>query len=293
MFDSFDCYKMFDKLYVSDGGYTILNHKLADTYGVAKAIVISKVHYAVRTVKEGEEIYGDDWHFKDGRWWVSKSYAAWNAMIPYVDLKTIKRTFASLREAGVLISSSDYSTGPTDQALWWAVNYAQVFIDTKANVVGTKCPQGGRDKMSPSIDIYNIYIHISREYKDINNKESAYADQSITLRHLESLKGLDRSKLISLLAFTFIEYKDRFGVAHPRLPDNAKTVEVLDTLLGMIHEQGLDDAMNDYDIFLNASWIKGDRRLWLFCSEKIQAWLKAIKTDDYDSWVVATDRVAH
>lgn len=287
----FDCFEMFDKE-LTAAPYTMFNDQLANVYGLTKAIAIQKVHYAVRAIKSEEESYGGDWHFRDGRWWANRSYTYWHSLMPYIDLKTVKRTFMALRDDGVLVSCDGYNEDPADKTLWWAVDYIKVFSDTQTNVLGTKCPNGGRDKMTPSINIYNIYIDIEKEYKVKEYKESTNVDQSETLRFLRNLRGLDRSKLASLLAFNFLEYTSRVGTAHPRLPDTKGTVELLKALLGMVQDHGMDETMQDYVRFLDADWIEGDKHLWLFCSEKVQAWLHAVKTDDYDSWAIATGRVA-
>lgn len=287
----FDCFEMFDKE-LTAAQYTMFNDQLANVYGLTKAIAIQKVHYAVRAIKNEEESYGGDWHFRNGRWWANRSYAYWHSLMPYIDLKTVKRTFMALRDDGVLVSCDGYNEDPADKTLWWAVDYIKVFSDTQTNVLGTKCPQGGRDKMTPSINIYNIYIDIEKEYKVKEYKESTHVDQSTTLRFLRNLGVLDRSKLLALLAFNFSVYTSYCGSAHPKLPDTAGTVELLTALLGMIHDNGMDEAMQDYVTFLEADWVNGDKHLWLFCSEKVQAWLTASKTGDYECWNIATDRVA-
>lgn len=287
----FDCFEMFDKE-LTAAPYTMFNDQLANVYGLTKAIAIQKVHYAVRAIKNEEESYGGDWHFRDGRWWANRSYAYWHSLMPYIDLKTVKRTFMALRDEGVLVSCDGYNEDPADKTLWWAVDYIKVFSDTQTNVLGTKCPHGGRDKMSPSINIYNIYIDIEKEYKVKEYKESASADNSTVLGYLDSLGEVDNSRLLSLLAFKFSIYTSRVGTAHPRLPDTKGTVELLKALLGMVQDHGMDETMQDYVRFLDADWIEGDKHLWLFCSEKVQAWLHAVKTDDYDSWAIATGRVA-
>lgn len=287
----FDCLEMFDKE-LNAARYTMFNDQLANVYGLTKAIAIQKVHYAVRAIKNEEESYGGDYHFRNGRWWANRPYTYWHSLMPYIDLKTVKRTFMALRDDGIMISCDEYNEDPADKTLWWAVDYIKVFSDTQTNVLGTKCPQGGRDKMTPSINIYNIYIDIEKEYKVKEYKESTLVDHSTVLRSLRNLASVSKSKLIALLAFSFSEYTTRCGAAHPRLPDTAGTVELLTALLGMVEDRGMDAVMQEYDSFLDADWIDGDKHLWLFCSEKVQAWLHAVENNDYDSWAIATGRVA-
>ncbi len=288
----FDYLEMFDKTFCSGSGYTIFNDRLAGTYGLNKAIAIQKVHYAIKAVRDEQESYGGDLYFRDGRWWAKRPYTYWHSLMPYIDLKTVKRTFMALRDDGILLSCDEYNADPADRTLWWAVNYAKVLLDTKSEVVGTKCPYGDGDKMSLSINIYNIYIDIEKEYKVKEYKESTLVDHSTVSRFLRNLASVSNSKLIALLAFSFYRYTSCCGAAHPRLPDTAGTVELLTALLGMVQDRGMDAVMQEYETFLNADWIDGDKHLWLFCSEKVQAWLHAVENDDYDSWAIATGRVA-
>jgi len=288
----FDYLEMFDKAFSANGGYTMFNDRLADKHGVVKAIVIQKVHYATKSTREEEEPYGGDWHYRDGRWWVERTYESWKKVMPYISDTNLRRTFTALKQDGYLLCSKDFRIDRKNHTLWWAVNYEKLLLEDRAFFDVSKMDSSDGAKMDRSINIYNIYIDIEKEYKVKEYKESTNVDQSETLRFLRNLRGLDRSKLASLLAFNFLEYTSRVGTAHPRLPDTKGTVELLKALLGMVQDHGMDETMQDYVRFLDADWIEGDKHLWLFCSEKVQAWLHAVKDDDYDSWAIATGRVA-
>lgn len=288
----FDSISLFEEQFNRQCGFTTFNDNLAVKYGVTKAIVIQKVHYTVKNIKTNEELYCSDRNFRDGRWWADRSYAYWHDLMPYMDMKTVKRTFISLRDDEVLLSCNDFGD-PSDKTLWWAVNYTKVFSDIQTPVLGTKCPQGGRDKMSPAYNnIYNIYIERRKEYKDKEYKESTHVDQSSVLGFLGTLGDSDQTLLYSFLTIEFKRIYSLEGRPHPKLPDTPQTAELLRGLLDIIHERGLDGATDDLERFFNAKWIKGDKHLWLFCSEKVQAWLRAEETGDYDDWALATDRVA-
>lgn len=287
----FDYLEMFDKQ-MRRNGYTMFNDGLAEKFGVTKAIVIMKVHYAIRSVRDDEMSYGGDWHYRDGRWWVERTYESWKKIMPYISDTNLRRTFTALKQDGYLLCTKEYRIDKKNHTLWWSVAYEKFLLEMRAFFDVSKMDSSDVSKMTTSINIYNIYININREYKYKEYKESAYADNSTVLGYLSTLGEVDNSRLLSLLAFKFSIYTSRVGTAHPRLPDTKGTVELLKALLGMVQDHGMDETMQDYVRFLDADWIEGDKHLWLFCSEKVQAWLHAVKTDDYDSWAIATDRVA-
>lgn len=287
----FDCFEMFDKQ-IRRNGYTMFNDSLAEKFGVTKAVVIMKVHYAIRSVRDEEMSYGGDWHYRNDRWWVERSYESWKQVMPYISDTNLRRTFTALKRDGYLLCTKEYRIDKKNHTLWWSINYEKFLLEMRAFFDVSKMDSSDVSKMTTSINIYNIYIDIEKEYKVKEYKESTHVDQSITLRFLRNLGVLDKSKLLSLLAFNFSVYTSYCGSAHPKLPDTAGTVELLKALLGMIRDNGMDEAMQDYVTFLEADWVNGDKHLWLFCSEKVQAWLTAVKTGDYECWNIATDRVA-
>ena len=288
----FDSISLFEEQFNRQCGFTTFNDNLAVKYGVTRAIVIQKVHYAVRTTRDFESEYGSDTHYEDGRWWVEKSYTGWHKLMPYIDIRTVKRVFSAMREDGILLSISRFEIDGANAKMWWAVNYEKIFSDMKGEGVVAKCHHQGGAKMSPAYNnIYNIYIERRKEYKDKEYKESTHVDQSTVLGFLGTLGDSDQTLLYSFLTIEFKRIYSLEGRPHPKLPDTPQTAEMLRVLLGIIHERGLDGATNDLERFFNAKWIKGDKHLWLFCSEKVQAWLRAEETGDYDDWALATDRV--
>ena len=281
----FDYLEMFNNDYGIGSGYTAFNDRIAMKLGTTKAIVIQKVHYATRATKHVESPCGSEYHYYKGRWWTEKTYEDWEKLMPYMSNTNLRRTFTALKEEGYLLCAKNMNADRMCRTLWWSVNYEKFYQEKMPSHDVSKMDSMHVSKMDSSYNIYNIYIDIEEEYKDKEYKESQ------TLRFLRNLGILDKTLLLSLLAIAFESNILSRGEGHPRLPDSAQTVEVLQTLLDIIHERGIEGVTEDLRRFNEAKWIKGDKHLWLFCSEKVQAWLRAEETGDYDDWALATDRV--
>jgi hypothetical protein len=107
-------YKQGSSRLLIDGDVRHLHPELAVRLGLNEAIVLSQVHYwlTARTV-----------HRRDGRLWVYNTMDAWHKQFPFWSLTTVRSTFATLRERGLLLATSDYNRMKIDRTLWYTVDY--------------------------------------------------------------------------------------------------------------------------------------------------------------------------
>jgi hypothetical protein len=101
-----------------DGDVRSLHPELAVRIGLHEAIVLQQVHYWLTGNRPT--------HLKDGRQWIYNTIEAWNKQFPFWSLATVRRTFAVLRERGLLLASSDYNKLKMDKTLWYTIDYDAV-----------------------------------------------------------------------------------------------------------------------------------------------------------------------
>lgn len=94
----------------------VANCDLANIIGLNKAIVLNQINYWLEKSS----------HVIDGRKWVYNSFEAWHKQFSYWSLNTVKRTFKSLEEDGLIISGS-YNKASFDKTKWYSIDYDKVF----------------------------------------------------------------------------------------------------------------------------------------------------------------------
>jgi hypothetical protein len=88
---------------------------LAVAIGLNEAIVLQQLHYWVRRSS----------NFLDGLIWVYNSYEEWQEQFPFWSLRTIRRTFTSLEEQGVIMARQPNRRN-WDQRKWYAILYEEL-----------------------------------------------------------------------------------------------------------------------------------------------------------------------
>lgn len=134
---------------------------LATILSLNEAVVLQQVHYYVELAKKTNHNY------VDGRHWVYNTYEEWrDRCFPFWSLNTIKRTFASLENSGIIISANHNKSG-LDKRKWYSINYD--VLDSKVSDFENRNKEEDTDrpKMGRSNDpkCTNLYI-----YNNIYNK---------------------------------------------------------------------------------------------------------------------------
>lgn len=218
---------------------------LATIFGLNESIVIQQIHYFLEINRKSGHNY------VDGRYWTYNSYADWKReCFPFWSDSTIKRTFKSLENNGLLITGH-YSHNPRDQRKWYTVDYERYeqkiaeyqkqqaeslleeAVDESAMVKMTT-PYGQNDPMYNIYNIYNGFTETSTK-DSLNGLNGTSCDKHKNVRGGE--KPLDRSILTrqvvgcchnvgiterneikvlrDVILYYYATYMDTFGEDHP------------------------------------------------------------------------------
>ncbi len=89
---------------------------LAAKIGLNEAILLQQIHYWLNTSSNK----------RDGLKWVYNTAEDWQAQFPFWTVITIKRIIKSLRDAGLITTTSKYNKLGLDRTLWYTINYEAV-----------------------------------------------------------------------------------------------------------------------------------------------------------------------
>lgn len=89
---------------------------LAHAIGLNEAILLQQIQYWL--TKSGK--------LRDGRRWVWNSAGEWQRQFPFWSTNTVRRTINSLRDQGLIDTSSSFNKMPMDRTLWYTINYNKV-----------------------------------------------------------------------------------------------------------------------------------------------------------------------
>jgi len=118
--------------YLYDEHHLVISPKLAEIFGLAKAVFIQQVHYWILKKKEDPDRYRDSFH--DGMAWVYNSARGWSNKMPYLGTeRTVARFIADLKDQGVFIVRS-YNKAGFDKTNWIAINYQRLNQITSTHV---------------------------------------------------------------------------------------------------------------------------------------------------------------
>lgn len=102
--------------YLIDEYPLIVLPTLAMKIGLNEAIFLQQVNYWLARSK----------HQEDGRMWIYNSFEEWQKQLPFWPVVTIKRIVKSLRDMGILITTSKYNKMPMDRTLWYTIDFAML-----------------------------------------------------------------------------------------------------------------------------------------------------------------------
>lgn len=88
------------------------------------AMMLQQINFWLGVAEQSE---GRNGRFKDGRWWIYNSVAAWNRQLPFLSKRTVERHLARLIELGVLIKEEEIDPGAKGGCrTWFSIDYDQV-----------------------------------------------------------------------------------------------------------------------------------------------------------------------
>jgi hypothetical protein len=86
---------------------------LAHAVGLNEAIFLQQLNYW---------LVGSS-HNHDGRKWVYNTFEDWQKQMPFFKVITIKRIVKTLRESGVIVTTSKYNKLSMDRTLWYSIDH--------------------------------------------------------------------------------------------------------------------------------------------------------------------------
>lgn len=158
----------------------VFDPKLAIEIGLNEAIVLQQIHYwLVSNERSGNNYY-------NGRYWTFNSIKKWrDDFFPWWSEPTVKRTFKSLEDKGILISGNFNKKG-YDKTKWYTIDYQALYRNRCNNSLGQNDPidkvkmtQSIRSKCTNALgqnDTTN-----TRDYTEINTEISQ--QQGLLLQH--------------------------------------------------------------------------------------------------------------
>lgn len=108
---------------------------LARVLGLNEAIFLQQVQYWCSKSE----------HHHDGRVWVYNTIDQWKEQLPFWGTATIYRVVKSLRDRGILLTSSAYNKSNTDRTLWYAIDHDA--LDTLLDIAESQYPSYQSDEM--------------------------------------------------------------------------------------------------------------------------------------------------
>jgi len=109
---------MSSKLLINESPLQILP-TLAEKVGLNEAIVLQQIQYWLAINEKSNK---ND-HFHDGKWWTYNTKKDWQRQFPWWSEATVKRILKSLREKGLLLTTSEYNKKGYDRTLWYTIDY--------------------------------------------------------------------------------------------------------------------------------------------------------------------------
>lgn len=102
-----------NKLLINDHPLQVLPN-LAAKIGLNEAILLQQIHYWLNSTSNE----------RDGRKWIYNTFEEWQTQFPFWTVVTIKRIVKSLRDAGLIMTTSQYNKMALDRTLWYTIDYS-------------------------------------------------------------------------------------------------------------------------------------------------------------------------
>ena len=138
----------------------VIDRELAKLIGLNESIALQQIHYWIESNRKTGK------NFREGRYWTYNSVEKWHEdNFPFWSLDTIRRTFSSLSNKGLLFVS-EFNRSRLDHTKWYSINYE--FIETYANSISAKCVN--RFMQNAEMDLSILHNAIPETNKEINTE---------------------------------------------------------------------------------------------------------------------------
>ena len=130
---------------IEDSPVLLLQPVLAKIIGLNEAIALQQIHYWIENNKEKKS----EKHFHKGRYWTYNTYKEWLLELPFRSESTVKRTFKSLENMGILITGNFNKKG-YDKTKWYTIDYKELnkVIESYKSNQEKSCGQNGQSVCS-------------------------------------------------------------------------------------------------------------------------------------------------
>lgn len=140
-----------------------VNTELARKIGLNESIVLQQIHYWIKINEKAKRNY------KGGYYWTYNTFEEWQEQFPFWSLSTIKRIFAKLEKAGLIITGN-YNKLKTDRTKWYRINYQA--LETLEN--SPKCQNELMDVSNWSNGSGQNEPTITRDYPETTSETNKY-----------------------------------------------------------------------------------------------------------------------
>jgi len=104
------------RLLLNDDKFILIYEKLAEMFGLDKAVFIQRIHFWLNT-ESGRVV--------DGRRWIYNSYPEWAKQMPWWSERSIRRIIVSLEDDGILVSSQ-LDKELRNMVKWYTIDYERL-----------------------------------------------------------------------------------------------------------------------------------------------------------------------
>jgi hypothetical protein len=108
-----------DLIDLLDGPGLLLVPQLAEALGLDDSVALRLIHCEARDAANRQ----DEHHYRDGRWWVQRSYAEWAELMRWRTERGVRSILIRLRKKGVVIARDDLSSDQFNHTLWYTIDY--------------------------------------------------------------------------------------------------------------------------------------------------------------------------
>lgn len=115
---------------------------LARAIGLPESIFLQQVHYWIESNGHLQD---------DGRRWIFNSYESWSQQFPWWNVGTIRRIVATLRDAGLIETTTRFNRMGIDHTLWYTIDYTTL-AQLTAPPPDPPIPADPPDPADPPID---------------------------------------------------------------------------------------------------------------------------------------------
>ena len=207
--------------------------ELAVAIGLDEAIVLQQIHYWCHLNEKARSNY----HYRDGYYWVYNSMPKWNEQFPWYKKSKLERTFASLKEKGLIIIAN-YNARAMDRTNWYRVDY-----DALQRIIDSRLPQNevmNHRKLRSPIPETNTDIDNGKKEKG-NFPPDRPADIPVENPLSVSIPIVEQpnEEISGFIDWYFARYMEYYGEPHPNIKSQQR-IRVTETLAAFMDENCLD-----------------------------------------------------